>query len=144
MATFANYEVVEEIYRGPLGSVLRAPARRAAHEFAIKVFDPAMMGLLEADSATQAFMDRSALQKAMVERGAAYWARLHELTATPEGAYYVEDYFPLTAQKLAAAATNVPLGAKALHHVVTSVVKGLLELRMRHRGRTGTSSFRTS
>src|SRR3954469_6066902 len=130
MATFAEYEILEELYRGPLGSVLRGRLPGQARDFAIKVFDPAMMGLLEADSATQTFLDRSALQKAMVERGAGYWVRLHELLATPEGAYYVEDYFPLTGQKLAAA--RVRLGAKALHHVVTSVVKGLLELRMRH------------
>src|SRR3954466_13869003 len=131
MATFAEYEILQEVYRGPLGAVLRGRLPGQARHFAIKVFDPAMMGLLEADSATQAFLERSALQKSMVERGAGYWARLHELIATPEGAYYVEDYFPLTGQKLAGA--RFPLSVKALHHVITSVVKGLLELRMRHR-----------
>src|SRR4051794_21843341 len=73
MATFAEYEILEELYRGPLGSVLRGRLPGQARDFAIKVFDPAMMGLLEADSATQAFLDRSALQKSMVERGAGYW-----------------------------------------------------------------------
>ena len=135
MATFAEYEILEEVYRGPLGAVLRRRLPGQARDFAIKVFDPAMMGLLEADSATQAFLDRSGLQKAMVERGAGYWSRLHELIATPEGAYYVEDYFPLTAQKLVGGLRGA--GAKSLHHVVTSVVKGLLELRMRHRRADG-------
>ena len=71
------------------------------------------------------------MQKLLAARGAKYWAPVHELRTTDEGAYYVSDYYPLTARKLVE--TNTELSAKPLHAVVGSVVKGLLELRMRHR-----------
>src|SRR3954465_16050560 len=100
MATFAEYEILEELHRGPLGSVLRGRLPGEAEDFAIKVFDPAMMGLLEADSATQTFLDRVAMQKLLASRGARHWAPIHELNATDDGAFYVTDYYPLTAQKL--------------------------------------------
>ena len=41
MATFAEYEILEELHRGPLGSVLRGRLPGQARDFAIKVFDPA-------------------------------------------------------------------------------------------------------
>src|SRR3954454_1373426 len=97
MATFGNFDVVEQIYRGPLGSVARARVPGDERHYAVKVFDPAMMGLLEADAATQAFLDRAALQKLLAERGAKNWAAVHDLASTEDGAYYVTDYYPLTA-----------------------------------------------
>src|SRR3954470_5083725 len=131
MATFGTYDIVEEIHRGPIGSVARARVAGDERHYAVKVFDPSMMGLLEADAATQSFLDRAALQKLLAERGAKHWAPVHELRPTDEGAYYVSDYYPLTIQRLAA--DQVPVDGKSLHALVAGVVKGLLELQLRHR-----------
>lgn len=131
MATFGNYEILQELHRGPLGAMLRARLPGEPGDFAIKVFDPAMMGLLEADGATQTFLDRVAMQKLLASRGARHWAPIHELNSTEEGAFYVTDFYPLTADQLIA--DNVPLDARALWAVVSGVVKGLLELRSRRR-----------
>src|SRR4051794_11115970 len=124
MATFGSYDIVEELYNGPLGSVLRARLPGTGHDYAIKIFDPAMMGLLEADSATQSFLDRAAVQKLLAARGAKHWARIHEILSTTDGAYYVCDYYPLTGQKLID--DQAPVDAKSLHALASNVVKGLL------------------
>src|SRR4051812_21665868 len=131
MTAFGNYEIIQELYRGPVGAVVRARLPGQPGEVAIKIFDPSMMGLLEADAATQSFLDRAALQKLLAERGAKHWAPVHELRPTDEGAYYVSDYYPLTIQRLAA--DQVPVDGKSLHALVAGVVKGLLELQLRHR-----------
>jgi hypothetical protein len=98
-----------------------------ADEFVVKVFDPALMGLLEADAATQTFLDRAGLQKLIFDRGAQHWAPIYEMKAIPEGAYYVTDFYPLTAQKLLDAKFTVT--SADLHWLVGSIVRGLLELR---------------
>src|SRR4051812_40448796 len=139
MTAFGNYEIIQELYRGPVGAVVRARLPGQPGEVAIKIFDPSMMGLLESDAATQTFLDRAALQKLLAERGAKHWAPVHEIQSTDYGAYYVADFYPLTAEGLANGQAPAdgqappPLDAAGLHAVVTSVVKGLLELRMRHR-----------
>src|SRR3954454_17095021 len=121
MATFGTYDVVQQIYRGPVGSVARARVAGDDRHYAVKVFDPAMMGLLEADAATQTFLDRAALQKLLAERGAKNWAPVYDLQSTDDGAYYVTNFYPLTDQSLADSQT--PLDVEALHAVVTAVVK---------------------
>jgi len=129
MTHYGRYETVEELYRGPLGHVAMAHLMGddEADEFVVKVFDPALMGLLEADAATQTFLDRAGLQKLIFDRGAQHWAPIYEMKAIPEGAYYVTDFYPLTSQKLLDA--KVAVTSADLHWLVGSIVRGLLEMR---------------
>ncbi len=129
MTHYGRYETVEELHRGPLGHVAMAHLMGddEADEFVVKVFDPALMGLLEADAATQTFLDRAGLQKLIFDRGAQHWAPVYEMKVIPEGAYYVTDFYPLTAQKLLDA--KITVTSADLHWLVGSIVRGLLELR---------------
>lgn len=130
MPTYGRFEILEELQRTALGTVstARVAGDVVGARFVVKVFDPARMGLLESDAAIGSFQDRAGAQKLLAERGAQHWAPIHEVKPTADGAYYVADHYPLTAQKLLAG--NVQPTAKGLHHLISGITAGLLELKV--------------
>src|SRR5687767_8475453 len=134
MPSYGRFHVIQELHRTASGSVSVAKVAGdvVGARFGVKAFDITQMGLLEADAAAQAFLDRAGLQKQLAQHGAQHWAPVHELRSTEDGAYYVTDVYPVSAQTLLDARAD--LTAKALHNVISSIVAGLLELKV-HKAR---------
>lgn len=130
MATFGRFHILQELHRGPDGMVCLAKVAGdvVGARFVLKIYDASTLGLLESDAATQAFLDQGALQKQLASRGAQHWITIHELRSTPDGAFYVTDHYPLSAQNLIL--NNAELTERGLRRMVLGIVSGLLELKV--------------
>src|SRR5579884_1348957 len=134
MATYGKYIVVDVISLTPSGSVATARPRDGGPEatYAIKLFKAPTSDPDEPQWESQSFLDRARVQRSVLAWGGRFWAPIHDMGITPEGAWIATDYHPLTAQKLIDA--QVKLRHAALHRLVQSIVKGLVELHeVRHR-----------
>lgn len=137
--TFGRYEVLDTLCLSPHRAVYTArllddpsggatTAAERARRYCVKVFTPpAPSDPDEPSWETQYFLDRARTQRHVAASGGRHWAVVHDLGATPQGAYVVVDYQPLSVQKLIDG--KVAVGAAALHHVADGVVRGLVELR---------------
>lgn len=130
MSDSPNFEILSELGRTTRLTAMRA--RRTgdladtAGRYVIKAFDFDALGLLEGAAAAQTFIERATLQKRLADQGTHHWAKVVEV-GTPEDAYVVTEYYPLTAQKLIEQAA--PIDVRGLYTVIWSVVRGLTELR---------------
>src|SRR5215212_9263916 len=104
MSRFGRYEVVEELYRTGLATVSRARGMAGGEvRFVVKTFTPATFGDEDAtDGAGEAaFLERATLQqKVAADKASRHWAPVHDLGKKADDAYFVSDYYPLTAQRL--------------------------------------------
>ncbi len=132
MATFGAYETVQELHRGRLTTVFKAQPTGGDQRpaFVVKSFDPPPGSLSHGVVASEvaAFLESGKAQQQITQGGAAHWAPIHELGATPDGAYYVTDHYIRSAQRLVLG--QVRLDGYALHTIIASVVQGLLEMRV--------------
>ena len=126
MTRFGPYEVVEVVTLTPNGSVMTARSPGSAQTFAIKFFKSQQTDPDEPQWDSQLFLDRARIQKSVVAAGARYWLAVHDMGATPQGAWVATDYFALSAQKLIDA--RMKLSATQLQHIADCVVRGLIEL----------------
>jgi len=127
MTILGKYVVVGVVgvtARGSVSTARRAGARRPL--FALKQYNSAQPDPDEPHWDCQQFLDRARVQRSVVAAGGRYWVAVHDMGLTPDGAWVVTDYHPLSAQKLIDA--KVGLDAVALHNLVNSVVRGLVEL----------------
>lgn len=129
MSRFGRYEVVEELYRTPLAVVSRAKLDGAGEgKYVVKVFAPQLVSDAARGPAEEAFLERAAVQqKAAQAARRSHWAPVHEVGRAEDTAYYVTDYYPLTARKLIAGRAR--LAAPELHSIIRAAVAGLIELR---------------
>lgn len=134
MGTFGRYEILDTLALGPTGAVYSARAAGGAPggdgRFVVKVFTPpAPADPDEPSWETQYFLDRARAQRHVASSGGKHWAAVHDLgpTADGRGAYVVTDYQPLSAQTLIDG--KVKVAPATLHHVASSVLRGLVELR---------------
>jgi hypothetical protein len=107
----------------------RAARRGRPREWspADQVFSPPSATSAARVAEADAFVARAEAQQRLAERdGIALGAHLR-LGRTPDGAFYVTDYHPLTLRKLLEARLDVSPGA--LHRIVGGIVDGLRELR---------------
>jgi len=131
MAVYGNYQTVGTLYTLGLTTVWTARHREAEpddlEQFVVKVFHPVDIGGGEVAEreALEAFLDAARVQANVAAQPDAHWAPIRESGTADGEAYYVTDYFPHSALDL----MRVSLDARALHAVIESVVKGLLELR---------------
>lgn len=130
MPSFAQYEIVRELYRSGLYTV--ATARRAGttdpEAFAVKECHASagVLGESRAKAMVHAFLERAEVQRLAAAAGS-HWAPIHEAGPSDEGASYATDLYPRSAQKLVVG--RVKLDGKSLGLIVGSVLSGLLELR---------------
>jgi formylglycine-generating enzyme required for sulfatase activity len=130
MGRFGQYETDRPLYRTGFSTIyLWRPGTKGtgprvikAHESAVRAQDAR---LAAAESA--AFLDSAAVQQKAASEGTRYWAPIHEIGTSPEGAFYVTDYYELSAQQLIDGRVNI--GAAGLYHIVKSVTGGLLALK---------------
>lgn len=129
MPIFGRYEVVEEVHASAAGMVARAKLVDGRHaSFAVKLFHPVGLEDDELHWETQSFLERvRTQQQAAGYRMPGHWGVIRHQGTTPGGAYYVTDYYPLTAKKLID--SKIPVTAEALHRIVTGTLRGLEELR---------------
>ena len=133
MPIFGDYESTEELYRHGLGYVARARRLSGSEgkgEFAVKVLQPPIR-VAESDVlrvAVQSFQSLCRLQ-ANLATESKFWAPIHASGSgpTPGAAYYVTNYCPRSLQKLIVGRVN--LSPEGLHHIVDSIVQGLIDLR---------------
>ncbi|HWE98158.1 MAG TPA: SUMF1/EgtB/PvdO family nonheme iron enzyme [Tepidisphaeraceae bacterium] len=128
MANVGKYEVLEAIHLAPSGSLSRA--RRAdggKGVYAVKRFSPPVDDPTEPRWEVQAFLDRARAQQHLVSGGARHWAAVHDLGVEGDGAWFVADYHPLSAQKLIDGC--VDMKPEALRNIVSGIVQGLSELK---------------
>jgi len=131
MTAFGSYETVREISRSGFSTVFSARATRGdtADKYAVKVFQP-IAGAADKtslQSESQLFLEAAGIQQKLATHSAGYWAPIHETGTTSDGDFYVTDYFPRSLQQLIYGRVKLP-GA-ALHTIIDSVVKALLELK---------------
>ncbi len=131
MASYGGYEAVREIARGGLHEVhavtLPGETQRA---FAVKTLVPsALIDPPQLEAAKASFLAGAREQQAVAAApGVTHWAPIHDLAATPEGgAYYRTDLCARSLQQLFLG--QVRLTPRAMHHVVRSIVDGLVELK---------------
>src|SRR4051794_16726116 len=128
--TYGNHNLTDELYRTPFGFVGTARPVGAGPGNGprlIKVFSPTVGDDAARNAEADAFVERAAAQQKLASREGSHWGRIYDLGRTPEGAFYVTDYHPLTLRKLLDARLDVSAGA--LHRIVSGIVDGLRELR---------------
>jgi hypothetical protein len=130
MSRFGRYEVVEELYRTALATVSRARGTAIGDaKYVVKSFTPPAFAAYDEQDAggEAAFLERAGLQqKVAAERSSRHWAAVHDLGKQNDAAFFVTDYYPLTAQKLITG--RVSMTPASLHRLVAAVVRGLREL----------------
>lgn len=125
--TFGKYIVVEVVSVTAQGSVSTArPVAGGPSTFAIKQLNAPQADPDEPHWEGQHFLDRARVQRSVVASGGRYWAPIHDMGLTAEGAWFVTDYHPLSAQKVID--SRMELHVNELHHIIDSVVRGLVEL----------------
>ncbi|HXE56124.1 MAG TPA: hypothetical protein VN541_24070, partial [Tepidisphaeraceae bacterium] len=133
--TFGKYVVVDVVSQGARGSLSTARpvgggaggAGAAGYAtFAVKQFKLPQVDPDEPHWESQHFLDRARVQRSVVASGGRYWVAIHDMGMTEGGAWVVMDYLPLSAQKVIA--SRMELHVSELHHIVDSVVRGLVEL----------------
>ena len=134
MTKIGQYQIVDVVCMTPTGAVstVRMP-RRSGVVFALKQLKSVHTDPDEPQWDSQLFLDRARVQKSVVAAGGKYWLPIRDMGTAKEGAWVVMDYYPLSAQKLIE--SHAQLGPGELHHVVQSVVKGLVELQQAGIGR---------
>ena len=127
MTKIGQYQIVDVVSLTPTGAVstVRMP-KRSGVLFALKQLKSVHTDPDEPQWDSQLFLDRARVQKSVVAAGGKYWLPVRDMGSTKEGAWVVMDYYPLSAQKLLE--SHAQLGPAELHHVIQSVVKGLVEL----------------
>lgn len=131
MASYGGYETVRELSRSGFAAVYTARAVKGdkGEKYAVKVFQAgdAVFDQERLTSETRLLLESARGQQELTTRNAQHWAPIHEIGTTDEGAYYVTDFFPRSLQQLIYGRIKLP--AAALHAIVDSIVKGLLELK---------------
>jgi len=130
MATFGRYETTHELYRtGPVVVYAGRSASGPAEQFVIKVLQPLAPfsdeKQLERESAL--FISRALTQQKVADSGAQHWAPILQYGTTAKGAFYATDNYDRSLQKLIDG--HVKLTSEALHTIIESITKGLLELK---------------
>lgn len=131
---FGKYRVVREISQAGASTIYAArPEASADATVAIKVLRvPDFLSPAEARRRIEAFLARAASYKRIVEALASnrknHWASIYDEPASlPDGAFYVTDLFPRSADALADA-RRPPVAVMELFEVVRQVCQGLGEL----------------
>lgn len=137
MRQFGNYETVQELFRGGLGSVFSArPAGgTGGPTVAIRTCEPVaeIIGESQAKEAVAHFVAAAEVQRQAAASGGtgdggSHWAPVHEIGETPYGAYYVTDLFENgSLERLSLG--RVRMDARALHRLMSGVAAGLAEIR---------------
>jgi formylglycine-generating enzyme required for sulfatase activity len=130
MARFGNYETDRPLYRTGFNAIyLSRSGTKDAGQRLIKAYEPSASArderLVAAESA--AFLDSAGVQQKAASGDARYWAPIYECGTSPEGVFYVTDYYDLSAQQLIDG--RVKLDSAGLCHIVESVTKGLVALK---------------
>jgi len=130
MATFGRYETTRELHR--TGSVVVYAGRSAAgpaEQFVIKALQPLAPfsdeKQLERKSAL--FISRALTQQKVADSSAQHWAPILQYGTTTKGAFYATDNYDRSLQMLIDG--HVKLTSEALHTIIESITKGLLELK---------------
>ncbi|HUW19629.1 MAG TPA: SUMF1/EgtB/PvdO family nonheme iron enzyme [Sedimentisphaerales bacterium] len=130
MASFGRYETVRELHRTGFTVVYSGrDAAGQAEEFAIKAFQPSLLLLAEerVKAESELFLSSARAQQKVASGERKHWAPVHECGLTDEGAFYVSDQYSRSLQQLID--VRIRLDAWALHAVIESVVRGLIELK---------------
>jgi hypothetical protein len=126
---YGNYTLIDELYRTEFGFVGTARAADAPHGAPprlVKVFSPAVGDEAARNAEADSFVERARAQQKLAAGDGEHWGRIYDLGRTPDGAYYVTDFHPLTLRKLLDARLDVSAGA--LYRTVKGIVDGLREL----------------
>ena len=133
VTSFGGYELGRKLHEGALATVWEAwpPGVQRGWPRRVVVKSAASQDLFfdrtEADKYAQSFLDAARAQYRVFKGGAEHWAPIHQFASTEEGTFYVTDYYEHSVKQLAYG--RVRLSGPALHHILASVVKGLLELK---------------
>ncbi|MBN1508253.1 MAG: SUMF1/EgtB/PvdO family nonheme iron enzyme [Sedimentisphaerales bacterium] len=130
MARFGQYETDRPLDRAGFNAIYLCQAgTKGSGRRVIKAYEPSARvrdeRLAAAESA--AFLDSAAIQQRAASEDPRHWAPIHESGTSPQGAFYVTDYYDLSAQQLIR--DRVSVGAAGLYRIVESVTKGLLALK---------------
>ncbi len=130
MASFGRYQTVRELHRG--GFTVLYSGRTAENpeaKYVIKVFQPSTF-LLETEQVkveSDLFLNSAQVQQKTAVSGAQYWAPIHKFGSIPDGAFFATDKYDRSLQQLID--SNIALSTQALHKIIESVTKGLIELK---------------
>ncbi len=129
MPIFGRYEVIEELHATAAGSVSRAkPVDGRNPAFVVKLFHPTGVEDDELHWETQSFLERVRTQQNLAKLPPpTNWAAIRQHGTTPGGAFYVTDYYPLSARSLID--RKIAVGAEPLHRIATGIADGLAALR---------------
>src|SRR4051794_17170922 len=119
MPKYGAYEVVREVYRGPVGTILtaRRPAARQLH--VLKVYCPPvdLWDRATAERETEGFLRNAQAQKELSVAGAAHWRPVKETDVADGGeAYYAGTYCRWSAHS--ATAGHLRPGAAGLYRIM--------------------------
>ena len=127
MGVFGDYETVQEAYRHGNSIVYRARKQgQTAEDYAIKVHEPVAEAFVSPEQAKRRidrFVESAKAQEAVSE--GKHWAPIHALGNDDRRAYYVTDHYETD---LASCVGMLPPTSGRLFHIVSSVLRGLLEL----------------
>ncbi|MBN2592665.1 MAG: SUMF1/EgtB/PvdO family nonheme iron enzyme [Sedimentisphaerales bacterium] len=130
MPNFGRYKTVRELYR--IGFIILYSGRAEdspEEKFAVKVFQPSAL-LLEKERAkaeSDLFLSSVSTQQKVSASGAQHWAPIFDKGLSPDGAFYVTNKYDHSLQQLIDG--RVKLTAQALHAIIESAAKGLIELK---------------
>ncbi|HEX4793927.1 MAG TPA: SUMF1/EgtB/PvdO family nonheme iron enzyme [Humisphaera sp.] len=125
---FGPFQVSEELYLTPTGSVARA--RRTGEEgavYVIKRFAPPVEDPAEPHWESAVFLDRARVQQQLVASGAKHWAAVHQVGVSDSGVWFATDYLPLSAQRLIDG--KIEQSSASLYSIISAIVAGLEELK---------------
>jgi len=137
MPTYGSFEVIREVYSAPGLTVFsaRKSGGSGEAEFAIKVFTPDFDTLMEVEAAgsSTAFERFENRVKVRVEvqkkaaEGSSHVAPVFESGAGNGEVWYVTRFYPRSVNRIIVGHVN--LGKHGVHHVLTSIAKGALEIK---------------
>ena len=130
MGSFGHYETVREIHRTGLTVVYSGrEAGSSVEEFAIKIFQPFSPHAEKEQEKTESdlFLNSARTQQKTAVANAQHWAPIYDCGLTSNGAFCVTDKYDRSLQQLIDG--RIGLTAQALHGLVESISRGLIELK---------------
>jgi hypothetical protein len=130
MPRFGQYETDRLLYRTGFNAIyLCQPDGKGSRRRIVKTCQPSVRAPAEEFAAAPGdpFLDSAGVQQQVARAEARYWAPVYESGVSPEGVFYVTDYYDVSAQQLIDGRVN--LGAIGLGRMVESVARGLLALK---------------
>jgi TPR repeat protein len=136
VSTVGHFEIVKEVACTPVVQVSRVKTpQKPDGSLVLKRCAPREDGFIDCKPVIRSFLEAARVQETVAARPDAHWAPVRERGEDENGAYYLTDYYPGSAQKLIVG--KLRLSGPGLMTLVRAVLSGLAELKQacdRHHG----------